>query len=246
VANDSKIYGFANILLPDERMSLHSGDRYPHVFTAGNCSMIKSKILPGSIRTDSVKANFHLGYIAALNMLEVHYPFDDVIVNNIKLLDKNLIFIGNDGLAGTWNNMVLHKDEKNEQFICYLFNDRKITSVVLYGFKRYHIFIREAMRMNMLPSLEFVSAHKAETHLFITKELLKNSDLIECFKHKALSVGGSVDTTKYSVEDQTYVQEMMARGAMAIKEMKQKIMDNEDKTKQQEEDAAKKKGKNTN
>jgi nitrite reductase/ring-hydroxylating ferredoxin subunit len=213
---------FGNIIIPDERMSLHTGDRYPHIFTAGSCSAIKSYLMPGLIRTDNVKANFHLGFIAGLNMQEVHYPYDDVIVNQSKVLDKHLYFIGNDNMTGVHDDHVVHIDPENERFVVYFFIKNRMSSVLIYGYNRLHIFIREAMKLNMLPNYNVVMASKDNIHLKITQEVIKRQDDMNCFKHKALAETLNTDTSKYAIEDQSYSDDIMKRGVSAFKAYEEK------------------------
>jgi nitrite reductase/ring-hydroxylating ferredoxin subunit len=214
---------FGNVIVPDERMSLHTGDRYPHIFTGGSCSAIKSNLIHGLIRTDNVKSNFHLGYIAALNMMEVHYPFDDVIVNQSKLLDKNLYFVGNDNMASVYEKVIAHVDPVNERYVIYYFCKNKMTSVLIYGYNRLHIFMREAMKLNMLPDYKYVNGNKDKVHLQITEEVIKRQNAMDCFRHKALKETLTTNTYKYSVEDQSYSDDIMKRGLSAYKAYEEKV-----------------------
>ena len=43
-----------NVIIPDDRFSLHPSTRYPLIFTAGSCSFIKSFIMKGFIRTGNL------------------------------------------------------------------------------------------------------------------------------------------------------------------------------------------------
>jgi len=224
-----------NVIGPDERMCLHKGDRYPHIFTAGSCSAINTDTISGILRTDNVKANFHLGYIAALNMLEVHYPFDDVVVNNAKVLEKNLYLIGNENLMGTWDKMVINVDDKKEQFIAYLFNGVTLTSILMYGYNKYHIYLREAMRMKLTPNYDYVSKHYHDAHLVITEQVLKRQDNISCFKHEAFKYVNNINTDKYAVEDQIYINDIMKRGETAVNAFNKKLQEDRDKKLEEEE-----------
>jgi hypothetical protein len=152
----------------------------------------------------------------------VYYPFDDVVVHNCKILDKNLYYIGNDNLKADKMITYIDPDPKKEKFISYLFNENKLTSIIIYGYKRYHIFIREAMRMALLPDYNFVLKFKDKVHLFITQEVLKQSDKIECFRDRAIVETTKIDTRKYSIEDQQYIDDLMKRGLSAYNELKKK------------------------
>lgn len=217
--DDSYQVAFGNIILPDTRMSLHKASKYPHVHTAGSCSSITTEMLEGRIHTDSVKTNFHLGYIAALNMMEVFYPFDDVVIQSVKILDKNLHFIGNDKLQGKFDKTVTHYDKKNERFIIYLFQGQNMVSILLYGYSKTHIYLREAMRSKLLPKYDYCFKHSDQMHNMISQEVIKNQHLVECFKHKALS-RTSISTYSYSKDDQQYIDDVMKRGVTAYETYK--------------------------
>lgn len=240
-----------NVIKPDERMCLHKGSRYPHIFTAGSCSAISADTIFGILRTDNVKTNFHLGYIAALNMLEVHYPYDDVVVNSAKVLDKNLYLIGNDNLVGTFDKIVFHSDEKKEQFIAYLFNGVDLTTILMYGYNKFHIYLREAMRMRYVPKYDYISKHSKDAHIIITEEILKHQDNIKCFKHEAFKYTNNISTKNYGVEDQVYINDLMKRGEMAVNSFNKRNQEERDKKqieleKKQEENLDKMKKNNLN
>jgi nitrite reductase/ring-hydroxylating ferredoxin subunit len=212
-----------NLIVPDERMSLHTSDRYAHIFTAGSCSALKSLILPGLIRTSNMKANFHMGYTASLNLQEVYYRFDDIVCSHAKVLDKNLVFLGNDNLLQGWEKNLVYYDPQGEKFIIYYFIKNKLSGVLLYGYNRSHIFLREAMRMNITPEYDYFYKHLESAHLKITEEVLKYQDRIECFKHKAWKESFNVDTTKFSIEDQQYSDGIIKRGIAAYKKIDEDI-----------------------
>lgn len=232
---------YGNVIIPDERMSLNPTDRYPLVFAAGNCSAVKGDFVSGPIRTENMKTNFQLGFFAALSMMEIHLPYDDVPISITKILDRNLYYVGNENI--TFDRVVTFENKEKEQFISYLYTGDKMNGALIFGFKKFHLFIREAFKLGIVPKYNYAVTRKDNLHLLITTEVMKRSELIECYKHKALNECSSINTDKYSIEDQNYVEDLMKRGLVAYndytKKLKEEKAEKIKKRKEEEEKARK-------
>jgi nitrite reductase/ring-hydroxylating ferredoxin subunit/thioredoxin reductase len=203
-----------NVITPDGRLSLHTSSRYPYVFTAGSCCAIVSQYFKSQIvRSDNVNTNFHFGFIAALNMLDFHYPFDDIIVDSGKALDRWIHLVGND----VFNSKLVYKNYDKEQFVSYLFNGDKLEGMLVYGFKNLHIFFKEALKLELVPNENFSKDSLKDLHLKIVASVLKNTDKIKCHKHESFNETTTTNTTKYSIEDQKYTNNLMKRSVSAYK-----------------------------
>jgi nitrite reductase/ring-hydroxylating ferredoxin subunit len=227
---DQVRFMYGNFLLPDERMSLYEGTSYPFLFTAGSCSLNMHPgldIMSRGILTPDFKTNFQLGFYGAINMLEKHPPFDDVIVQRARLMNKRLTFIGND--RHVWDNKVVLSNPKNGDFCVFLFTGQKLSGFLIYGFRNFHIYARELLRYSILPSYGFVMNNLNQMPEFIATEVRKRA--IDCYKETAFK-DLQVNLNKYSIEDQAYVVDLLKRGKVAVKEMGNKI--EEDYKKDQE------------
>jgi hypothetical protein len=226
-----------NVLIPDGRYSLHTSNRYPFVFAAGNVAATRSQYSQVElVRTNNVKANFHLGYLSALSMLDFHYPFDDIIVDSAKVLDKWIHHVGNN----TFKNKLIYKNYEKNHFISYLFNGDKVEGMLVFGFKNIHIFMKEALKMEAVPNMNFVAKLLAKTHLYIVQEVMKRQDGIECYKHQAFNETTTTNTKPYSIEDQAYSNNLMKRSVVAYKYYRDKLDKKGDELKQKREEEEKK------
>jgi len=198
---------FPNIFLPDERLSLNEVVRYPTIFAAGNCALIDAPALYHSkLRSDNMRVNYQQGFFATISMFEYHYPFDDVVVDNCKILDKNLFYIGMEPMidekeANVPVTTVEYINNDKQQFVIYKYSDdNKLIGCFLFGFKNLHMFIREAIRYKLIPSLNYAEKNKNVLHRHITEE---------------------------------YTEDLMKRGLMAYNDLTKKYR--EEDLKQQEE-----------
>ena len=203
-----------NVITPDARLSLHSSSRYPFVFTAGSCCAVVSQYFKNNIiRSDNVNANFHFGYIAALNMLDFNYPFDDIIVDSGKVLDKWVHLIGNDEIKTKY----VYKNYEKNQFVSYLCNRDSVQGMLVFGFKNLHIFFKEALKLELVPNEKFVTNNLNDLHLHIINSVLKNTDNISCYKHLSFNETTHTNSGKYSIPDQIYTTNLMKRSVSAYK-----------------------------
>ncbi len=231
---------YPNIFLPDERLSLNEGKRYPLMFTAGSCAMMESKAMYHSkLRTDNVRTNYQLGFFSVISMFEFHYPYDDVVVDNCKILDKNLFYIGIDPMIDEKITNIDIKTVKyinndKQQFVVYKYSDdNKLIGCFLYGFKNLHMFIREAIRYKLIPKFNYAEKNKDVLHRQITEAVLKKSDEIKCMRPLIMRNLSNINTTRYTIKDQQYTEDLMKRGLMAYNELTKKYR--EEDLKQQEE-----------
>lgn len=226
-----------NVITPDGRLSLHSSSRYPYIFTAGNCSAIISHYFKTQlIRTENVNTNFHLGYIGALNMLDFNYPFDDIVVESGKILDKWVHLIGNDHFG----NKIVYKNIEKEQFVSYLFNGDTLEGMLVFGFKNIHVFFKEALKLEVVPNEHYSKNNIKDLHLQIVASVLKNIDKIQCYKHEAFNNTTNTNTKSYSIEDQKYTNSLMKRSVSAYKFYRDKLnKENEQYRKEKEEEKRK-------
>lgn len=243
--NSRPVLEYPNIFHPDERMSLNEGIRYPTIFASGNCSYLNAPaVYHSKLRSDNMRINYQLGYFAALNMFEFHYPFDDVTVENCKILDKNLFYIGVEPFLETigYSNpikTVRYINDEKQQFVVYNYgDDNKLIGCFVFGFKNLHMFIREAIRYKFIPQYSFANKHKNTLHRQITEAVLKNTDNIKCIKNFALKNVNNISTNKYTIEDQQITEDLMKRGLMAYNDLTKKYRE-EDLEKQKEEEQIK-------
>jgi nitrite reductase/ring-hydroxylating ferredoxin subunit len=211
---------FGNYLLIDDRMSLHENNSYPFVFAAGNCSLNMSELnsMERGILTTNFKTNYQLGHFGALNMLEKHPPFDDVIVNTARLMNKRLTFIGND--RQNFTHKLVLGNEKNNDFCVFLFTNNRLTGFLVYGFRNLHIYARELLRYNITPSYGFVMNNLARMPEFIINEVRNKPR--DCYKQKIMA-DYEINTSRYSIEDQAYITDLVKRTKVASEEYKNKI-----------------------
>jgi len=214
---------YPNIFLPDERMSINEGKRYPFIFASGSNAYITAPgLFHAKLRSDNMRVNYQLGYFSAISMFEYHYPFDDVVVDNCKILDKNLFYIGIEPYLPA-KNIVKYINPEKGQFVVYSYEDEnKLMGCFVFGFKNLHMFIREAMRYNILPDLSFAKNNKDNLHRKITEGVLKNTDGIKCLRNFILTHVNDISTTRYTIEDQKYSEDLMKRGLMAYNEITKK------------------------
>jgi len=237
---------YPNIFLPDERLSLNEGVRYPTIFAAGNCALIDAPAIYNSkLRSDNMRTNYQLGFFSAISMFEYHYPFDDVVVENCKVLDKNLFYIGmepiiNEKEANISLNTVRYINNDKQQFVIYKYSDdNKLIGCFVFGFKNLHMFIREAIRYKLIPKLNYAEKHKNVLHRQITEAVLKKTDEIKCIRPFILKHVNNISTTKYTIEDQQITEDLMKRGLMAYNDLTKKYRE-EDLKSQEEFDKIKK------
>lgn len=225
---------YPNIFLPDDRMSINEGKRYPFIFASGSNAYITApSLFHSKLRSDNMRVNYQLGYFSAISMFEYHYPFDDVVVDNCKVLDKNLFYIGTEPILPA-KNIVKYINPERGQFVIYSFEDEnKLMGCFVYGFKNLHLFIREAIRYKILPDLNFALNNKDNLHRKITEGVLKKTDEIKCLRPFILTHVNEISTTRYTIEDQKYSEDLMKRGLMAYNEMTKKYR--EEDLKYQEE-----------
>jgi len=155
----------------------------------------------------------HMGFNAALSMFEVHLPYDDIHVNSFKVLDKWIHFIGNENLE--YDSTITYASREKNKFVSYLLVGDKIKGFVLYGFKNLQVYLKESLKMNMVPTLKHLINNKNVTHLQIVQEVMKKTDMIECYRHKAISECSRINTYNYEQEDQKITHDIMKRSLTA-------------------------------
>ena len=221
--NKFPVLDYPNIFLPDDRMSINESKRYPFIFTSGNNAYITAPgLYSAKLRSDNMRINYQLGYFSAISMFEYHYPFDDVVVDNCKILDKNLFYIGTEPYLPA-KNIIKYVNPEKGQFVVYSYEDEnKLLGCFVYGFKNLHLFIREAMRYKITPDLSYALNNKDDLHRKITEGVLKSTDEIKCLRNFILKNVNQINTTRYTVEDQKYSEDLMKRGLMAYQEMTKK------------------------
>lgn len=231
---------FPNIFMPDDRLSLNKGTRYPTIFAAGNCALIDAPALYQSkLRSDNMRVNYQLGFFSTISMFEFHYPFDDVVVDNCKILDKNLFYIGMEPMiedkdANVPLTTVKYINNDKQQFVIYKYSDdNKLVGCFVFGFKNLHMFIREAIRYKLIPKLSYAEKNKNILHRQITEAVLKKTDEIKCIRPYILKRLNNISTTRYTIDDQQYTEDLMKRGLMAYNDLTKKYR--EEDLKQQEE-----------
>jgi nitrite reductase/ring-hydroxylating ferredoxin subunit len=220
VIGDQVKFMFGNYFLIDERMSLHNNDSYPFVFSAGNCSLNMSglDIMERGVLTTNFRTNYQLGHFGALNMLEKHPPFDDLIVNSVKLMNKKLTFVGND--RQNFTHRLVLDNEKNGDFCVFLFTNNRLTGFLIYGFKNLHIYARELLRYNIFPSYSFVKNNLNNMPEFIINEIRKQPH--NCYREKIMA-DYEINLYKYTIQDQAYITDLVKRTKVAMDSEKNKI-----------------------
>ena len=214
---------YPNIFNPDDRMSLNEGIRYPNIFAGGNCSYVEARALYSSkLRTENVRTNYQMGFFSTIGMFEFHYPYDDVVVDNCKILDKNLYYLGCDPHS-TYTKQIKYVNHEKNQFIVYNYNEEKLVGCFIFGFKKFHLYLREAMRYKLFPNTDFATKNSTILHRYITEAVFKKSDEIKCLRNFVLKNVNNISTTRYTIEDQNYTEDLMKRGLMAYNEMSKKL-----------------------
>ena len=238
--NKRPLMDFPNIFIPDERYSLNPGTRYPTIFATGNCALVNAPaIYHSKLRSDNMRVNYQLGFFATISMFEYHYPFDDVVVDNCKILDKNLFYIGIEPMidekeANIPMSTVKYINNDKQQFVIYKYSDdNKLIGCFVYGFKNLHMFIREAIRYKLIPKLNYAEKHKNVLHRLITEAVLKKTDEIRCIRPYIMTRLNNISTTRYTIADQQYTEDLMKRGLMAYNDLTKKYR--EEDLKQQED-----------
>lgn len=236
---------YPNIFLPDERLSLNQGTRYPTIFAAGNCASVNAPaIYHSKLRSDNMRVNYQMGFFSTISMFEYHYPFDDVVVDNCKILDKNLFYIGMEPIINEKDSnipisTVRYINNDKQQFVIYKYSDdNKLIGCYIFGFKNLHMFIREAIRYKLVPKLNYAEKNKNVLHRMITEAVLKKTDEIKCIKPYIMMRLNNISTTRYTIQDQEYTEDLMKRGLMAYNELTKKYRE-EDSKKQEEFDKLK-------
>ena len=98
-------------------------------------------------------------------MFEVHLAYNDVTVNSAKILDKWIHHIGND--MHEYDRKITYINKEKNQFISYLIVGNKVNGYLVYGFKNLHIYLKESLKMNMIPTIDHIVKNLSTTHLQI-------------------------------------------------------------------------------
>jgi len=181
----------------------------------------------------------HIGFNVALSMFEVHLPYDDINVNSGKILDRWVHFIGNENVQ--YDRTFTYVNKEKNQFVSYLISGNKVKGFLVYGFKNLHVYFKECLKMNIVPTVDHVMQYPNLTHLQIVQEVMKKTDKVECYKHKALSECANINSINYDPIDQKITHDIMKRSLHAYNAYKDHLnkINKQEKEKKEKEKKAK-------
>jgi NADPH-dependent 2,4-dienoyl-CoA reductase/sulfur reductase-like enzyme/nitrite reductase/ring-hydroxylating ferredoxin subunit len=146
-----------------EGMKLHPGDgsvvvdaylqAVEGVFAAGDVARFPDSRSDSDVRIEHWRLAAQHGRIAAHNMLGHEVPFKGVPFFWTKQFSMNLHYVGH---ADTWDEVIIHGDLENMEFMAFYIEANQILAVAACGYAHELIAIAELMRLFEMPKADIL------------------------------------------------------------------------------------------
>lgn len=186
------------------------------ILAAGESADFWSFMGRGSYRQPGVAYNTQSGMFAALNMMDKAVEMLYVPMQRIKMPDNSSVYyIGEKGFF--FDEVMVDGDVLSGKFVLYLLKGDEIMGFMTFGFQNLHLYLREAMKLLILPNAQMMRLQNLN-YKHIVAGVLKHRDRISAKRHELYNIRTEIHAVKSSEVD--YVHELRGKMNDNVKEQK--------------------------
>lgn len=205
-----------NSIRVDKRFSVVYGKIMSSILAAGESADFWSFMGRGNYRQPGVAYNTQSGMFAALNMMDKTVEMLYVPMQRIKMPDNsNVYYIGEKGFF--YDEVLIDGDVTSKKFVLYLLKGDEIMGFITFGFQNLHLYLREAMKLLILPNAQMMRLQNLN-YKHIVAGVLKHRDRIYAKRHELFNIRTEIHAVKGAEVD--YVHELRAKMKDNVKEQK--------------------------